>query len=762
MSAPGALRSARLVEGDFGSGAVFDFGSARLECFFPASDLVRISWEPGRAPLPFALAKTRWPGCRVELRAEGAGMRLEGPEASVVVGANGGLDFLCGHGRLLRRDLPPIRSGGGWTLRSQLRREESMHGLGLRAAGLDLRPGDYRMWNRDPGGSYGPGADPLYLCVPVLFCRHAQGSCLLFFENPHPGAFSLHRTPNESRIRFERGMLRYFLVPGPVDRALERYTELTGRPPLPPRWALGFHQSRWGYAGQKEIREVARGFERHGLPLAAVHLDIDHLRGYRVFTVNRRRFPDLKGLSAELGARGVCLAGIVDPGVKREPGYWVYDEGRRRDAFCRRPDGSDQVGRVWPGECVFPDFTAERTRQWWGGLYRQMLDRGIEGVWHDMNEPAAFVSSGDPSLPQDTRHDMQGRGGDHLEAHNLYGLLMARAGYEGLRRERPERRPWLLTRSGWAGVQRYAWHWTGDTESTWAALRQTVHSALNLGLSGIAFTGPDIGGFSGSPSRELFLRWLQLAAFLPFFRNHCAWDRPRREPWRFGAEALRIARRYLKLRTRLMPYLYTLAREASISGHPLVRPLFWHFPDDPAARGEQDSFLLGDRLLVAPVLEPEAGSREVRLPAGRWYDFWDGAVYEGPGGTSLPASLSRIPVLVREASVLPLQEGERLDLHLHAPAGTGEPEMAGELYSDAGDGYGPGRLDRFAMARDELGVRVEWTSEGEYPFPFASVRAVVHGLRPGAARADGARVGRRARTIRTGRFCLLRIEEAGR
>jgi alpha-glucosidase len=744
-------------------GAAVDFERARLECLFLAPDLVRVSWGPGLQPLPYALAKTRWPGCATDLRdAGGGGTRLEGPEVRVDIGPEGGLDFAGPRGSLLRRDRPPALDGRGWTLCSAPLGGESLHGLGLRAAGFDLRPGDYRMWNRDPGGSYGPGEDPLYLSVPVLFCRHDEGSCLLFFENPHPATFFLRPSPKDSEIVFSRGMLRYYFIPGPADRALERYTELTGRPPLPPRWALGFHQSRWGYAGQRDIRDVAEGFRRRDLPLAAIHLDIDHLRGYRVFTVNRRRFPRLEALAADLRQRGVRLVSIVDPGVKQEPGFEVYEGGKRLGLYCRRPDGSDQVARVWPGRCVFPDFTAERTRRWWGGWYRRLLDRGIEGFWHDMNEPAALARAGDPTLPPETLHHMEGRGGDHAEAHNLYGLLMARAGREGLSRERPEQRGWLLTRSGWAGVQRYAWHWTGDTESSWAALRQTVHSVLHLALSGIGFTGPDIGGFSGSPSRELFLRWFQLAAFLPLFRNHCAWDRPRREPWRFGSEALRIARRFLRLRARLMPYLYTLAREACLLGHPPVRPLFWHFPRDPAARGEQDVFLLGDRLLVAPVLEPGARERRVLLPRGRWYDFWNGAVRAGPGRATLPAPLGRIPVLVREGSVLPLEEPDRLVLHLYAPAGVREGRTGGTLYSDAGEGFGPGRLDRFDLARDGRGLLVSWTGEGDYPFPYGSLRAVVRGLRPGRVWADGARAGRRGRTIRPGRFAELRIEETAR
>jgi alpha-glucosidase len=253
---------------------------------------------------------------------------------------------------------------------------------------------------------------------------------------------------------------------------------------------LGYHQSRWGYKNEADIRQVAQGFQTHDLPLSAIHLDIDYMDGYRVFTVDRDRFPDLAQLAQDLAAQGIKTVTILDPGVKVDPKYFLYQEGQQGNHFCKLPGGKDLEGLVWPGWSVYPDFTHPATRSWWGRQYPRLLDQGVAGIWHDMNEPTSFAAWGDMTIPLNTRHDLDGAQGDHRQAHNLYGLLMNRAGYEALRSLRPQRRPWLISRSGWAGLQRYAWNWTGDIESTWEALRMTIPTLLGQGLSGLAFSGP--------------------------------------------------------------------------------------------------------------------------------------------------------------------------------------------------------------------------------------------------------------------------------
>ncbi len=739
-------------------GARFVGPDAALEIRFLAPEVLRLTWTPGLLPPPYAVVRETLEETRIAWAPGPDGWIVESAAVRIAVSAHGRIAFQDPAGRIWREEDPPERAGTAWRHRVRLRPEERLYGLGERAAPLDRRGRIYRMWNRDPGGRYGPGADPLYLGVPLWLSLHAQGAYLVFYENPFEATFDLGATePDAARVAFAGGALRYYLVHGPPARAIDRYTALTGRPPLPPRWALGFHQSRWGYRSADEVRAVVRGFQAHDLPLHAIHLDIDYMDNYRVFTVDRERFPDLPGLLQELEAQGIRTVLILDPGVKSDPEDPVYREGEARGAFCRLPDGRIYRGLVWPGWCAFPDFTDPEVRAWWGAHSRALVEMGAAGLWLDMNEPTIFTAWGEPTPPRTVLHAMEGRGGDHREAHNLYGLLMSRAAWEALRRGRPDRRPFLLTRSGWAGVQRYAWGWTGDTESTWAALRQTLATVIGLGLSGIPYTGPDIGGFSGAPSAELFIRWFQMAAFMPLFRNHAAKGTPRREPWAFGEPTLSIAREFLRLRVRLMPYLYTLAWEAAQTGAPLVRPLFWPDGSDPDLWGIEDAFQLGPALLVAPILEEGVRARTVFLPAGEWYDFWSDRRFTGPGRVEVEAPLERIPVFVRAGSVLPMAE-DGLTLHLYA-ASAGEGE--GVLYQDAGDGFGPHRVDRFRVEREGKGLRVRWVREGDFPWPWSTFALRLHGFAAARAWVDGEEI-----PIPTGPWILrpfqeLWIKEAG-
>ncbi len=589
----------RTSEGSQGLHAYFE--NADVNICFLAEDLVRVTWEPGTAPVPYAIARTDWPPVEVEITERAGQWRLQTSELSVTLEQTGELIYRNQANQVLRKELPPVRKGSAWIQRSSLQDNEHFFGLGERAAPFNLAGESYRLWNTDPGGGYRPGDDPLYLCIPVFLGLHASGAYLVFYENSYDGYLTFGE---QTEASFEDGALRYYLIPGPPERAVERYMDLTGRPPLPPRWALGFHQSRWGYKNAEDVRQVVAGFRQRQLPLNAVHLDIDYMDGYRVFTVNSQRFPDLSGLSEELLRQDIRLVAIIDPGIKRDPGYSMYTEGIEGGHFCRAPDGEPQPGLVWPGWSFFPDFTQYKTRDWWGSQYPALIDCGISGIWHDMNEPAAFAAWGELTLPLPTQHSLEGRGGDHREAHNLYGLLMNRAGYEALKRTYPEMRPWILTRSGWAGIARYAWHWTGDIESSWECLKQTIPTLLGLGISGVPFSGSDIGGFLGDPEAEIFLRWFQLGAFTPFFRSHSALTASRREPWTFDPATLDSIRAALELRKNLLPYLYTLAWRTHKRGIPMMRPLFWENPEDENLCDVDDCFLLGSELLIAPVLEP--------------------------------------------------------------------------------------------------------------------------------------------------------------
>jgi alpha-glucosidase len=641
----GELKAKRKTD----AGAFFLFEKAEVAIRFLAMDLVRITWTPGTPPRPYALAqgdnveKDDGKGPRIKHEEVHDGITMKTDALTLNFSDSGTLTLKNKRGQMLRQEDPPILQGGkggGWEHQAHLREGEAIHGLGERAAGLDLRGGIYRMWNTDVGGAYGPGRDPLYLGIPLYIGRHPLGSVLVFYENSHDGSIAFDH--DVATANFEGGALREYLFVGDVPHLLSRYTELTGRAPLPPRWAFGFHQCRWGYKNEEDVRAVAEGFKKRDLPLDVIHLDIDYMDGYRVFTVDKKAFPDLPKLAADLKEDGIRLVTILDPGVKADEKYALYAEGKKERLFCRTPRGRPFLGVVWPGLAAFPDFTRPKTRAWWGFQYKKLLDQGISGFWHDMNEPASFAAWGDPSLPKNLSHNLDGIGGDHAEAHNVYGHLMAQSAYEVMKDEHGVERPWIVTRSGWAGTQRYAWKWTGDTESTWEALRMTIPQVINLGLSGIPYVGPDIGGFSGAPDKELFIRWFQLATFLPFMRVHSALDSPRREPWAFDDETVDICRTFLKLRHRLIPTFEKLAEETQAKGWPLVRPMFWH-SENADADGLEDQFFLGEDLLVAPVLEKGATERKVHLPKGKWRVFEEDEVLEGGKIEVFPVQLGDCP-----------------------------------------------------------------------------------------------------------------------
>ncbi|WP_405578240.1 glycoside hydrolase family 31 protein [Streptomyces sp. NBC_01190] len=736
---PGAALDAEPMPG----GGVVRFTRSSLRVRVAVGGAVFCGWD-GAGPAPSYALAGEGPGggscpaadTRAVLEPDKDGWRVVSERLTVLVSRQGAVEMRTPGGLLLRRELPPRwwdetgqREGDGgarWAQRSETPADARVYGLGGRAGGPRLPAGGYRLWNSDPGGSFGPGDDPLYITMPVQMVVADAGCHLIFHDCTWDGRITLrdgaegagsgHDRPGGCEVRMDGGPLRYWVIAGTPSRVLTGWTALTGRPALPPRWALGHHHSRWGFGSEREVRRVVAGYRERDLPLSAVHLDIDHLDGHRVFTVDERRFPDLPGMAREFAAQGVRLVSIVDPAVKAEPGLAVYEEGAAVDAFVRDGRGRQVRGVVWPGQSVFPDFTDPRARAWWGGLYAERLARGFSGVWHDMNEPVSFAAFGDPTLPRSARHVLEGRGGDHREAHNVYGLAMARAGYEGLRRLRPEQRPFLFSRSGWAGMQRYGGTWSGDVVTGWEGLRASLALVLGLGLCGVPFSGPDVGGFTGTPSPELYLRWFQLGAYLPFFRTHSAIDAGRREPWEFGDEVLAHVRESLAERVRLLPYLETLSHIARSTGAPYVRPLWWNAPDDRSLRENGDAFLLGDALLVAPVLEEGAVKRSVRLPRGRWYDTATGTRYKGRTQVLLDAPLGRIPVLAKAGAVLPVAGADGgLELEAWAPRQT--RTGSGVVFTGDPEGWQAPRMERFVSRWVDGELVVERDGGGAPGYP---------------------------------------------
>ena len=574
--------------------------------------------------------------------------------------------------------------------------DEHYYGLGDKAGPLDRRGRAFTMWNTDAYAWQGH-TDPLYKSIP-FFIGLRQGTAYgVFFDNTHRSSFDFGKE-SEGQLSFgaEGGELDYYFIAGPQPaRVLERYTALTGRTPLPPMWALGFQQSRYSYTPQARVREVASMLRKERIPADAIYLDIDYQDGYAPFTVDRKAFPDFVRMIADLRAQGLRTVLITDLHIKHDPGkgYAPFDSGLREDAFIRNPDGSLYIGPVWPGDSVFPDFTLRRVRDWWGGLYRDFVSMGAAGYWNDMNEPSVFRVPGN-TMSLDAVHRLDDGGKrDHRAIHNVYGMLNARATYEGLLELQPDQRPFVLTRAAYAGTQRYAATWTGDNTASWHHLAQSTPNLLSLGLSGYAMAGDDIGGFIGSPPPDLLTRWFQLGAFNPVFRNHAATDTRPHEAWVDGPAHEALRRQAIEQRYRLMPYLYTAAEENARTGLPIMRPVFLQYPQAESFYGNDRDFLFGADLFVAPVASELLDAHSVSLPPGHWYEFGTSRRHATPKEPlKLDPRPDTVPLYARGGAIVPMQPlvqhtGEQpvgpLQLQVYLPA-AGEGGCAGSLYQDDG------------------------------------------------------------------------------
>ncbi len=539
---------------------------------------------------------------------------------------------------------------------------EHFYGFGERTGLLDQRSQVRTNWTTD-ALDYDILTDEMYQAIPFFMALRPGLGYGIFFNTTFWSQFDLGAShPGVWSMETRGGELDYYIIYGPEPaEILATYTQLTGRMPMPPKWALGYHQCRWSYDSETEVRELAQTFRDRRIPCDVIHLDIDYMRGYRVFTWSPKRFPDAAQLIAELRENGFKTVTIIDPGVKYEPegDYPVFDEGQNRDYFVRNPDGSIFHGYVWPDKAVFPDFLNPDVQQWWGDWHKTLTDIGVAGIWNDMNEPAIenrpFGDDGHKIwFPLDALQGPPEDRATHLEVHNLYGHKMAKSCYQGLRQHRPNQRSFVLTRSGFAGIQRWSSVWMGDNQSLWEHLEMSLPMLCNMGLSGVAFVGCDIGGFAGNATAELFARWMQVGMLYPLMRAHSALNTARHEPWVFGDRVERICRDYIELRYQLLPYLYSLFWESATTGAPILRPLLYHFPNEPQTYQIQDQVMLGPSLMAAPVYRPGVQCRAVYLPSGVWYNWWTGEQHQGPGYILADAPLERMPMFVPAGAIIPM------------------------------------------------------------------------------------------------------------
>lgn len=604
------------------------------------------------------------------------------------------LEVLDAGGRHVLRTMPGnaiTASGRDRRLRLALPHGQHVYGFGEKTGGLDKRGAVLTMWNTDEP-FYDVTTDPLYKSVPFwigLVHGRAHG---VFLDNPGRAVFDVGAgMPDVLEARLATGALDLYLIPGPHPHdVVRRYTALTGRPPAPPLWALGFQQSRYSYYPDSRVREVARELRTRRIPCDVIYLDIHHLDAYRPFTWHPGRFPDPEALLEELHAAGFHVIGIVDPGLPVSEDHPPYLQGRTGGHFVQLPDGRELHGRVWPGTCAFPDFLRRETREWWGDLYRSLLAVGMDGFWNDMNEPA-LQDRPDGTMPGGAVHRGDAGRVPHREVHNVYGSMMVRATREGVARLRPGHRPFVLTRSAYAGTQRFGATWSGDNRSRFEDLRLSIPMTLNMGVCGFPLHGPDIGGYAGQASPELLTRWLQAGAFLGLMRVHTSTDTGDQEPWSHGPPWTDRNRSAIELRYRLLPYLYSLFHEAARTGVPPARPLWMEHPGEEEVACVEDQILLGSHLLVAPVMEEGAALRPVRLPRGTWYAFGDGHRHRGGRVVCADGSLDsgRVPLFARAGALIPWGAARQHTgeppgpvLTVHAFAGAG----AFILAEDAGDG----------------------------------------------------------------------------
>ncbi|MBY0243723.1 MAG: glycoside hydrolase family 31 protein [Burkholderiaceae bacterium] len=740
---------------------------ARMRIGFATPDTVRVRLSPDGAFLPdrsYAIVGAP-PSVPATLTRQGALLHLRSASGTrVTVRSRPGLEISVydSAGRLVQASDPARpaafdrRSGA---VETSMRRDdyELYYGFGEKTLPLSRHQQHMVMWNADVP-DYPAGHDPSYQAIPFFIALHAGKSHGVFFNNTWRSWFDMGKTePRRYSFGASGGELDYYVFTGGAGRTpagvLRDYTALTGRGALPPLWALGYQQSRWSYMSQDKVLDIAREFRQRRIPADVLTLDIDHMDGFRVFTWNRTTFPDPAGMLARLHADGFRAVTIVDPGVKVDHGYPIYRGGRDRGLYVRDAAGGELHAKVWPGICAFPDFTSPAARAWFGGLYQSALELGVDGFWNDMNEPGVFAPDGfnQPAItlgPQNTfplaaRHAGDGLPGSHAQYHNVYGMQMARASFEGLRGLRPERRPFVLTRAGFAGVQRYAAVWTGDNSPTWSHLALTIPMLTNLSVSGVPFVGADVGGFMGSPGAELHARWLQAAVLTPFFRTHSNDVSAAREPWAFGPAYEAINRRTIELRYQLLPYLYTLFADHEQSGAPPMRPLWFAYPGDVRASLVDDQFLLGGDLLVAPVLQEGKTMREVYFPQGdAWIGWWDGVRHEGGTVARIAAPLERLPLFIRAGAAIPtapvVQHSAALrDVALTFAVALGA-DGGGHVFQDAGDGYQyrAGAARTVSVIQDAQGVTLQIPPNQGYQ-RIGAIELVGLASAPAAVRLDG-------------------------
>lgn len=530
--------------------------------------------------------------------------------------------------------------------------DEQFYGLGDKTGFINKRHYAYDNWNTDNPDPQVESFTRLYKSIPILLGLKNKHPYGIFFDNTYRNHIDLGKESNDYYYYSAvDGNIDYYIIGGDsLKEVITNYTYLTGRVPMPQKWTLGYQQSRWGYSvSQKQVEKIAENLRKYDLPCDVIHLDIDYMNGYRVFTWRKDTYEKPADFVKKMRKLGFRIITIIDPGVKKDNhDYKIYQEGIEKGYFVKAPDGTVYVNQVWPGDSVFPDFGRKEVRKWWARNCKYLVDLGVSGIWDDMNEPASFKGE----IPDNIVFHNEEEASTHKKMHNVYGHLMAKATYEGLKKY-SGKRPFVITRAAYAGTQKFSTVWTGDNQSLWTHIQMMIPQLCNLGMSGFSFAGTDIGGFGADTTPELLTRWIEGALFSPLYRNHAALGTRSQEPWVFGEPTLSIYRKYLKLRYRFIPYLYDEFYRETKTGLPIMRPLVLNYENDPQVYNLNDEYMVGEDILAAPVVQEGQTKRAVYLPKGKWIDFWNGVEHAGKTTILVDAPIGKLPLFIKNNTILP-------------------------------------------------------------------------------------------------------------
>lgn len=703
-----------------------------------SANVIRVRMDLSPLPSDFSYAVVASPEkVSCILKENEQTIRLQTDSLVLIIGKKPlSFSFQTTDGQVINEDEPGL--GTSWvgeevTAYRHMQEGERFIGLGEKTGNLDRTGNGYTNWNTDAYG-YSTNQDPIYSSIPFYMGLHHQLNYGVFLDNSYQTDFNFGASNNRfSAFGARHGEMNYYFIwHSKMADIIKSYTWLTGRMPMPPLWSLGYQQNRYSYYPDTEVLRIAQTLREKKIPADGITLDIHYMDRYQLFTWDKKRFPNPKAMTSKLKSMGFETTVIVDPGIKIEPGAEAFERGLKADVYIKYSDGKNYAGAVWPGWCYFTDFTNPRGRDFWEKEVKFFSDYGVKGIWNDMNEIATWGQK----MSSNIIFDWEGKKTTHLQAHNVYALLMAKSSYLGAKAATNER-PFNLTRAGYAGLQRYTAIWTGDNISADDHMLLGVRLVNSLGLSGVAYSGVDVGGFTGGPSQKLFARWMQVGAFTPYFRNHSAVNTKSAEPWTFGEEVTEISKNYVSLRYKLMPYLYSNFYEATQTGMPVARSLAIEHPFDKMIYSTeyQNEFCFGPSLLVTPV-ESTRMIIKAYLPKGQWYDFYNDKEMEGESENYIDLSLSKLPVFVKEGSIIPMQSlvqttaqlpTDTLMIHLYK----GTLANSFVYYEDDGRSFDYEKSVYYKRILRYDPVIREFTMEkpeGSYTTHFKFIKLVFHGF----------------------------------